>query len=213
MSYQRALFLTFLLLLGSVVACAQQRVKPCTTNKNSPPASTWHWPAGTRVKVYVMRGMFTSSQQQAIREVMDQWNGLSEQAGTGIKFEFAGGVDQLQDGFGYLTLTRLEIQKGTNNKFYAYFFRNRGSDLSIYSALIAFDFKTIDATAFRSYVAHEMAHGMGLWDCKSCKGKSTIMNAFPDVNKDNGLIAPSACDIEVVTALFNQKRLEQLSNH
>lgn len=206
------IFLALLLLIGSA-AHAQQRVKECTTNKNSPPASTWHWPAGTRLKVFLMQGMFTSSEQQAIRQVLENWNNLSEQLGAGIKYDYAGEVSQHENGKGYITLTRIEIMKGTNNRFYAYFFPTRSNDGSLRSAQITFDFKTTDVTALKSLVAHELGHGMGLWDCKSCKGGSTIMNGFPGVNKDNGLVAPSACDIQVVKTLFEQEmRLAQTAH-
>jgi hypothetical protein len=217
MSYQRTLLLALLLLIGSATY-AQPSVKPCTTNKNSPPASTWHWPAGTRVKVFFIRGMFTTPEQQAIREVMDQWNGLSEQLGAGIRYDYAGEVGQHENSEGYLTLTRIEIMKGTNNRYYAYFFPIRNPDESIRSAQITFDFQTTDVTALKSLAAHQLGHGMGLWDCKSCKGGSTIMNGFPGVNKSNGLVAPSACDLQVVKMLFEQQRRvaqstpEQISN-
>ena len=206
MNYQRTTLLALLLLIGSAVH-AQQMVKPCDTNKNSPPANTWHWPAGTRVKVFFIRGMFTPTEQQAVREVMNQWNSLSEQAGAWIKYEYAGEADKHEDGEGYLTLTRVDIMKGTNGKFYAYFFPTRAADGLIHSAQITFDFKTTNATALKSYAAHELGHGMGLWDCKSCKGRSTIMNSFPGVSKGNGLVAPCACDIHVVKTLFVRKRL------
>jgi hypothetical protein len=205
MNYQRTMLLALLLLIGSAVH-AQPSVKPCTTNKNSPPASTWHWPADTRVKVFFMKGMFTPPEQQAIREVMEQWNVWSEQVGAGIRYDFAGEVGQHENGEGCLTLTRIEIMKGTNNRYYAYFFPTRNPDGSIRSAQITFDFKTTDMTALKSIVAHELGHGMGLWDCKSCKGKSTIMNGFQGVNQGNGLVAPSACDIQVVKTLFDQER-------
>ena len=55
-------------------------------------------------------------------------------------------------------------------------------------------------------MAHELGHGMGLWDCRNCKKKRTIMNAFPGINKDNGLIEPSLCDLEVVRQVY-QRRL------
>lgn len=197
------MLLAVFLLIGSATQ-AKPSVRTCTTNKNSPPASAWHWPEGTRVKVFFMQGMFTPPQQQAIREVMDQWNGLSEQVGAGIRYDYAGEVGQHENGEGYLTLTRIEIMKGTNNRYYAYFFPTRNPDGSIRSAQITFDFKTTDVTALKSFVAHELGHGMGLWDCKSCKGGSTIMNGFPGVNKGNGLVAPSVCDIQVVKTLFDQ---------
>jgi hypothetical protein len=150
--------------------------------------------------------MFKPPEQQAIREVMDQWNDLSEQAGAGIKYDYAGEVGQHENGEGYLTLTRIEIMKGTNNRYYAYFFPTSNPDGSIRSAQITFDFKTTDVKALKSLVAHELGHGIGLWDCISCKSKSTIMNGFPGVNQDNGLVAPSACDIQVVKTIFEQER-------
>lgn len=213
MNFQRATLLALLLVIGSSVH-AEQPALLCTTNKNSPSTSTWHWPKGTRVHVYFMAGMFTSAEQQVIRQVMLEWNDLSEQAGAGIRYDYAGEVDHPQDGLGYLTLTRIEIMKGTNNKFYAYFFPTYAPDRSIHSAQITFDFKTTDVAALKSYAAHEMGHGMGLWDCKSCKERSTIMNGFPGVNKGNGLTAASACDIQVVKAIFNQEQKPaQVSSH
>jgi hypothetical protein len=157
--------------------------------------------------------MFTPPEQQAIREAMGQWNGLSEQAGAGIRYDYAGEVGQHENGQGHLTLTRIEIMKGTNNRYYAYFFPTRNPDGSLRSAQITFDFKTTDVKALKSLVAHELGHGMGLWDCKSCKGKSTIMNGFPGVNQDNGLVAPSACDIQAVKMLFEQERRLAQTNH
>lgn len=206
MNHQRIILLSLLLLFTCSAAHAQSSVKQCSTNKNSPPASSWHWPAGTRVRVFLIRGMFTPSEQQAIREVMEQWNSLSGQSGAGINYDFAGEINQHENGEGYLTLTRIEIMKGTNNRYYAYFFPTRATDGSMRSAQITFDFKTTNVKALKSLVAHELGHGMGLWDCKSCKGRSTIMNGFPGVNSGNGLIAPSACDIQVVKMHFEQER-------
>lgn len=212
MKFQRAILIALVFLIG-ITAQAQQPVKACATNKNSPPPNTWHWPEGTHVKVYLMRGMFKPADQQAIREVIDQWNSLSEHVGAGIKYDFEGEVDQAKDSIGFLTLTRIEIMKGTNNKLYAYFFPTRNTDGLIHSAIITFDFNTTDAAALKSYVSHEMGHGMGLWDCKSCEGKSTIMKGFPGVNKGNGLVAPTTCDLHVVKSVFNQgRKLAKLAN-
>jgi len=38
----------------------QSQPKVCTTNRNSPPVGEYHWPADAEVKVYFVRGMFTS---------------------------------------------------------------------------------------------------------------------------------------------------------
>lgn len=215
MKYQRAFILALVLLLAGNIANAQQSQFGCAVNKTSPPTNTWHWPAGTLVKVHLVRGMFTPDQQLVIREVMDQWNNLSGQVGAEIKYKFEGEVARPPDAVGDLTLTRIEIMRGTNKKFFAYFFPTRNADGLLHSGIITFDFQTTDLAALKSLVAHEISHGMGLFDCKSCKRGSTIMNGFSGVNKGNGLVGPSACDLHTVKALFQQqqKAVRHFANH
>jgi hypothetical protein len=55
-------------------------------------------------------------------------------------------------------------------------------------------------------MAHELGHGMGLENCTTCKKKQTIMNGFPAINRHNGLISPSPCDLEVVRRIFDEHR-------
>jgi hypothetical protein len=213
MKYFHLLILSLLLLAGKT-ANAQRLQVACDANKTAPPINSWHWPEGTLVKVQLIRSMFKPSEQAVIREVMSEWNDLSEQLGIGIKYAFAGEVDEARDDFGQLTLTRIEIMKGTNNKFFAYFFPTRRGDGLLRSAVITIDFNTTDTAALKSFVAHEIAHGMGLFDCKSCKSKSTIMRGFPGVNEGNGLVAPSACDVRTVKSLFEHERTAlRFSNH
>ena len=52
-------------------------------------------------------------------------------------------------------------------------------------------------------MAHELGHGMGLENCPSCKKNQTIMNSFPAINRDNGLVSPSPCDLEVVRGFMS----------
>jgi len=66
--------------------------------------------------------------------------------------------------------------------------------------------RATDPAALTQAMAHELGHGMGLWDCTTCKKKQTIMNGFPGINSDNGLIAPSACDLEVVRKVYRVQR-------
>lgn len=197
------LLLTLLLLAGNTVHAGQPG-SPCTINKNAPAANTWHWPTGTHVKVYFERGMFTTDEQQAILEVAAQWNQWSEQIGTGIRYEHAGEIGSIIDGKGYLTLTRGAVKKTSGGKHNACFYAYPDEKGLVRSAWITFDVKTKDLAALKSYVAHELAHGMGLQDCLSCQDKSTIMSGFSGgVNKGNGLMAPSQCDLEVVKTLFD----------
>jgi hypothetical protein len=74
------------------------------------------------------------------------------------------------------------------------------------SAWIDFDVATTSPRALQGFMAHELGHGMGLWDCTTCKKNQTIMNGFPGVNRDNGLVSPSRCDLEVVRGLYQLQR-------
>jgi hypothetical protein len=105
-----------------------------------------------------------------------------------------------------LTVTRREVHKH-DRKHYAFFNPlTQSSDGLLVSAWIDFDFATTSPQALQGFMAHELGHGMGLWDCKSCKKKKTIMNSFPGINDDNGLLAPSVCDLEVVRNVYRLQR-------
>jgi len=110
-----------------------------------------------------------------------------------------------------LTVTRREVHR-SDRKHYAFFNPLKQSDDGLLiSAWIDFDFATTSPHALQGFMAHELGHGMGLWDCTTCKKKQTIMNAFPGINSDNGLIAPSACDLEVVRQVYRLQR--QIANN
>src|SRR6266567_4773024 len=40
----------------------------------------------------------------------------------------------------------------------------------------------------------------------TCKKKGTIMNGFPGINKDNGLLGPSTCDLETLRNVYRSER-------
>ena len=103
---------------------------------------------------------------------------------------------------------RREVYK-YDRAHYAYFYPLKfNQDNSLFSASIVLDFATRDTRALMGIATHELGHGLGLWDCTTCKKKQTIMNAFPGINRDNGLLAPSACDLEVVKSIYSTQRDE-----
>lgn len=193
----------FLLCCGVAVG---QQVQPCATHRNAPPPSAYYWPPDTEVKVYLVEGMFTPIQQDTILEAMASWSRASEQVGAGVTFKYAGETSRLVTCGGCLTVTRREVFKH-DKKHYAFFnpLRRDSAGLLI-AAWIDFDFATTDPKALRGFMAHELGHGMGLWDCKTCRKKETIMNGFPGINKDNGRIEPSVCDLEVVKQVYQLER-------
>ena len=204
---------TFFLITTLVCSCtltvAQQGSK-CVTNLNAPPVSAYYWPADIDVKVYFVRGMFTAKQTETLLAAMNTWSNLSNQVDAGINFIYKGEKDVIMDCVSCLTVTRRDVHKSAR-KHYAFFnpLRQRADGLLI-SAWIDFDFATTRPGALQGYMAHELGHGMGLWDCSNCKKRKTIMNGFPGINSHNGLLEPSTCDLQVVRSVYQlQRRVSQ----
>lgn len=199
------LILTLLLLIpfGAVHA---QNIEGCATNRNAPPTGFYYWPADTEVAVYFFRDMFTAQQREALLTAMEFWTQAAKKNGAGVRFAYAGETDRIVSCHSCLTVTRREVYK-SDRKHYAFFYPGqRSADGLLISAWIEFDFATTSPQALQGFMAHELGHGMGLWDCVSCKKKQTIMNGFRGINKDNGLVEPSDCDLEVVRQVYEVQR-------
>lgn len=202
----KTLLLTIVLILSSVVISAQEAPGNCVTHNNAPPANSYYWPPDTPVKVFFVRGMFTAEQTKTLLAAMGDWSIASVAANAGITFTYVGEAGGLMNCVGCLTVTRREVHK-SDRKHYAFFnpLQQRSDGLLI-SAWIDFDFATTRPSALRGYMAHELGHGMGLWDCTNCEKRKTIMNGFPGINSHNGLVEPSACDLEVVRRVYQLQR-------
>jgi hypothetical protein len=189
---------------------APEQMEVCVTNQNAPPINAYYWPPDTNVKVFLQRGMFTVEQHAMLLAAMKTWTDSAVHTDAGISFTFSGEIDQLATCEGCLTLTRREVYRN-DRKHYAFFNpREQDEEGLLLSAWIDFDFATTKPQALQGFMAHELGHGMGLSDCKSCKKKKTIMNGFPGINKDNGLIAPSTCDLRVVRQVYQlQRRIDK----
>jgi hypothetical protein len=195
-------FLTLIVLLLISGYALAQKSDSCVANRSAPPVGAYAWPSDANVKVYFMRGMFTPEQRETLLSAMDFWTEAAKGTGAGVSFSYDKETDVLMDCRNCLTVTRGEVNK-YDRKHYAFFYPiRRARDGSLISAWIDFDFATISPQALKGFMAHELGHGMGLADCVSCKKKQTIMNGFPGINKDNGLVEPSACDLEVVRQVY-----------
>lgn len=200
----KSITLTILILIATTQAFAQKEA--CVTERNAPPVNAYYWPPDTTVKVYFVRDMFTAEQRTTLLAAMKTWSEGSANAGAGISFTYAGESDGLSRCDSCLTVTRKEVNK-KDRKHYAFFNPMRQDhDGLLVSAWIDFDFATTSPQALQGYMAHELGHGMGLLDCDNCKKKKTIMSGFPAINKNNGLVAPSDCDLEVVRKVYELHR-------
>jgi hypothetical protein len=202
----KSILLITLLLISVRAIEAQTSVEPCFKNHNAPPVNSYYWPPDTDVKVYFSRAIFTLAQRESLLAAMKSWTVAALESDTGITLSYAGEVDEVVSCNSCLTVTRREVHK-YDSRHYAFFNPlKRDSDGLLISAWIDFDFATTDPQALQGYMAHELGHGMGLWDCTTCKKKKTIMNGFPGINRDNGLIEPSSCDVAVVKEIYQLQR-------
>lgn len=203
----KTILLTLLLLTPATAISAQELAKTCIPNRNAPPASAYYWPPDTNVRVYLTRGMFTpAGQRDMLFAAMKTWSSAATETGTGINFSYAGETTELATCNGCLTVTRRDVYKH-DRKHYAFFNPlKQNDDGLLVSAWIDFDFATTNPQALQGFMVHELGHGMGLWDCTTCKKKKTVMNGFPGINSDNGLMAPSACDLAVVRQVYQLQR-------
>lgn len=205
MNPKRILTILLFLTLFPALCSAQWASEQCVANRNAPPVSLWYWAPDTSVKVYFVQNMFTPAQQQALMEAIQTWNAVAEETGAGVKYQFMGFANGIKSCESCLTATRGDIQ-GYDREHYAFFYPTLNDTGLISSAWICLDFKITNAEALRSFMVHEMGHGMGLWDCPTCENRMSIMRSFPGINKDNGLFAPSACDMQTVKLLFGRTR-------
>ena len=205
----KAIFISLLLITTAANAFAQNAEPACVTNRNAPPANSYYWPPDTNVQVYFMRDMFTPEQRETLTTAMNNWSAVAAEAGAGVTFSYAGETEKLSQCEACLTVTRREVHK-QDRKHYAFFNPlKQNRDGLLVSAWIDFDFATTNPQALLGFMTHELGHSLGLWDCTNCKKKKTIMNGFPGVNRDNGLVAPSPCDLEVVRSVYQlQRRVE-----
>ena len=182
--------LLFSIVLPVTTSQAQRRQETCTTNRNAPPVSSYHWPIDVEVKVYFVRDTFTSEQRDALLQAMKTWTETGSETGSGVKFVYVGENDGPVSCHHYAFFNPMVMDKHG----------------VLMSAWIDLDVGTTKARALNGFMAHEMGHGLGLWDCTTCRKKQTIMNGFPGLNKDNGLLGPSACDLATLKNIYQDER-------
>lgn len=185
---------------------ASKKLEVCSTNRTAPPAGSYHWPADSQVKVYFTRNVFTPEQSNVLREAMNTWNNASSENGSGVSFIYAGETDRRATCRGCLTVNKRDVY-ARDKHHYAFFHpMNEEEGRLLVSAWIDLDVGITEPNAMQGFMAHEMGHGLGLWDCPSCKKKRSLMNSFPGLNKNNGLVGPSDCDLATMRTIYHEER-------
>jgi len=191
----------------SLLPKVQPRNKPevCTTNRNAPPVGGYHWPANSEVKVYFVRNMFTPEQSATLLEAMRTWTASGQEDGSGVKFTYAGETERRMSCRGCLTVGRRDVYK-QDKHHYAFFNPMQEEGQLLVSAWIDLDVGITEPKALQGFMAHELGHGLGLWDCPSCKKKQSLMNSFPGLNQNNGLVGPSSCDLATMRSVYQEEQ-------
>jgi hypothetical protein len=182
------------------------QTRPCITNRSAPPIGPYHWPADTEVKVFFVRDMFPPEQRSALLEAMASWTIAGQENGSGVRFTDAGTTDSRMNCRGCLTVGRNDVYR-RDKRYYAFFYPISEGEGQLVSAWIELDFGITKSKALKGFMVHELGHGLGLWDCRTCKKKQTVMNRFPNMNNDNGLGMPSTCDLATVRDVYRSDRL------
>ncbi len=192
-----------LLLLTACVTQAQATDPVCVKEQTAPAQGSFHWPPRTQVKVYFASKIFTAEQRKKLLAAMNIWSEIGAKTGTEVSFVYAGDTDTIVRCPACLTVTRRAVY-AESRRYYALFNPlELDREWLLISARIDLDFATTNAKALQGYMVHELGHGLGLRDCTTCKKKTTIMTGFPAINRHNGLIAPSHCDVEVVRQVYS----------
>jgi len=203
MKIRLAAFITILLV--APIVTGQDNIEVCETNRNSPPAGVFSWSPDAKVKVYFQRGTFAQEQRAALLEAMDLWTKTAHQTAAGVTFTFEGEVDGSPGCRNCLIVSKQSVRK--YNKYFAFFAPvQRTDDGGLITAWIVFDEATVSPQALQLFMIHELGHGLGLGDCPSCKKRHTVMRSFRRINKAEGVIEPSGCDLDVVRQVYELRR-------
>jgi hypothetical protein len=194
------------------VIAPSNNLASCAANRTSPPVGPYHWPHDSEVRVYFLRDMFTAEQRAALVDAMATWTEADQANGSGVKFADAGETERRMGCRGCLTVGRRDVYKQDKHHYAFFHPMEQEQGRLLVSAWIDLDFGITKPKALKGFMVHELAHGLGLWDCTNCKKKQTIMNGFPGINKDNGLVEPSVCDVATVQGVYYEERRLALSS-
>lgn len=184
------------------------QTKRCDVGVQAPPAGFWTWPTGSQVKVYVIESDFQPTEVAFLLTPLARWNAVSDVTGSRVRFEYAGTTASPRYCENCLTIERgtvFDKQKRHLAELRAY--STRG-DRMLSWASIVIDPALTNPKALTDAVAHELGHNFGLFDCYSCKARTTVMSQFGPVNVANEIPGPTICDLAQVKLAYQQLALQ-----
>lgn len=184
------------------------QTKRCDVGVQAPPVGFWTWPSGSQVKVYVVGSDFQPSELSFLLTPLASWNAVSDVTGSRVKFEYAGITASPRYCENCLTIERgivFDKQKRHLTELRAY--STRGDRLLSWASIVI-DPALTNPKALTDAVAHELGHNFGLFDCYSCRAKTTVMNQFGPINVANEMSGPTTCDVAQVKLTYKNLSLQ-----
>ena len=181
--------------------------KQCQPGKTSPEPHDWRWKPGTTVKVYFLKGSFSSVEVEALSRAVNNWNDALRELNPRVLFQLGGESETVAKEGTSITVMR-GVPKG----------KERVGEIKLHSVsngrvhlVVIVSHGVTDLNALTSLMTHELGHTMGLADCYECHRGTTAMAAFRGSNKGNDVYRPSECDKYVVAVGYQYKTSAQAS--
>jgi hypothetical protein len=203
------IFVSLMVVLGVKAVNAQSRnsLTPCKIGHEAPATGFWTWASNARVQVYIRSADFDPEQLPYLLTALSNWNSVSEETGSGVKFEYQGNTVQQRSCENCLTILRDRVFDKTKRhatEIRAY--SARDNQIITYATIVV-DPVLTNPRALLNALVHELGHNLGLLDCYTCKRKSTVMNQFEAVNVPNDMEKPTSCDIAQVKQAYKELRV------
>lgn len=129
--------------------------------KGALPTATAFWPADSTVRVYFVRGLFTSEQTETIWKTLEAWTQNANRRNPTVKFVYAGETGGLIDCLGCLTVSRqgISLSKSKRASFNPL---RRHETGQLISAWMGFDHAVTDPRVLRVLMLEALARGPGM---------------------------------------------------
>jgi hypothetical protein len=182
-------------------------ISPCRVGENAAPIGFWTWPASARVKVYIRERDFTPAQIPHLLDALNNWNDVSDANASSVRFEYQGTTIKSLTCESCVTIMRGAVydkRKQHVTELHAYSLHH--NQIITYAEIVV-DPALTNVKALTEALAHELGHNLGLLDCYYCKGKTTLMGKFKEVNSPNNLAQPTPCDISQVRMAYEELKV------
>lgn len=182
-------------------------ISPCPVGQQAAAIGFWTWAANANVKVYIVSADFKAEEIPYLLTALNNWNGVSQATGSGVKLDYQGSTAQQLSCENCLTVMRGRVFDKSKRHATSLTAFSVGHDQIITYATIAIDPILTNPRALLDAFAHELGHNFGLLDCFTCKKKSTLMNQFKVLNEPNNMAAPTSCDVAQVREAYKELKI------